>query len=61
MVKMMSDIFPSINPIRIRYEKARDVIRFENRLLKMISKDTKKNVKVGTGNKTRVPAGDNWV
>ena len=55
----MADMFPSINPIRIRYEKAKDVIRFENQMLKNVSKHMKDNKNMANGI-IRVPAGDKW-
>ena len=59
MIKAMAEMFPSINPIRLRYEKAKDVIRFENQMLKNVSKHLKSNNKTTKG-VNRVPAGDRW-
>lgn len=58
MVVGMASVFPGINPIKIRYEKLRDVIRLQNRLNRYAS-----NLKRNSNKKNVImrPAGDKWV
>ncbi|MCQ2609198.1 MAG: hypothetical protein MJ151_00135 [Lachnospiraceae bacterium] len=58
MVVGFSEVFPSINPIRIRYERLTDVIRLQNRLNKYASHKKSQTKK---GNVIMRPASDKWV
>lgn len=58
MVIGFSEVFPSINPIHIRYDRLIDVIRLQNRLNRYASRKKSQSKK---GNVIMRPASDNWV